>query len=1427
MGSPGSAGIFYKFYFGTFAGFYNCFCYMRYKTLLIIAIASLYCTGIRAQNQKFRFSRFDINQGLSHNYINAIIKDGQGFLWIGSISGLNRYDGYTFRVFKHDSRDTSSISDDYIEQLMEGPENKLWVGTRNGFNVYDPLTGKFDHHIRKYLDEFHIAADTIFNIIKDAEGNFWFLSDTSGLFKFMPSIHKTIHFNYIRGEDSSISTNVVSSICQESGSDYWLIHKNGILEKMSARTGKIVKRSSVLKNTYPGESIDYRLYMDRQNDIWIYATANTAKGVFYYNTQSGIFRHISKADGVAHLNTDIVNGILQDEEGLIWIATDHGGVNLIDKNDFSIGYLLNQEGDNQSISQNSINVIYKDNANIIWIGTFKKGVSYYHREATRFPLYQHHPSDKNSLSYSDENCFVEDSKSNLWIGANGGGLIYFDRTKGIFKQYLHNPADPNSLCNDVIVSLMLDHEQKLWIGTYYGGLDCYDGTRFIHYRHKETDANSIADDRIWSLKEDSRQRFWVGTFEGGLDLYDRKKNIFTHHKTGNNSVHSSYITAIEEDRAGNIWLATSYGLDVIDQETGNFSYYMHDDSKPDSTLSNNNVISIKQDSRGNMWAGTRVGLDLFDPRTNTFRTFRVEDGLPDNLILNILEDNNHNLWLSTPAGISNMIITGDPSSDRFSYRFKNYDESDGLQGKAFNEKAALKTKAGEMIFGGADGFNIFNPTLILPDAGNMPLVLTELQVFNKKVNAGEKQNGHIILSQAIEQAKEIVLKYNENIFSIEFAALNFSAPEKIKYEYKLVGFNNEWLAADNKIRKATYTNLDPGDYTLVVRAANSDGVWSNQQASVAIKILPPFWKTYWAYLIYGIFICSLLYLARHMILQRAGMRFAIEQERKEAQRLHDLDMMKIRFFTNVSHEFRTPLSLILTPLDKLIKYASDLSQKRQFEMIHRNARRLLNLVNQLLDFRKMEGEELKLSPLRGDIVVFIKEISYSFTDLAEKEHIAFSFSSSIDHFYTRFDHDKMERILFNLLSNAFKFTPGNGKVSVELNKTKRGEANIMEIKVCDTGIGMPPEKQERIFERFFQNELPANMLNQGSGIGLSITREFVKLHQGSISVVSKVDQGSCFLVSLPLEELETDIEETQADREEPVLSEPDGYNNNEVSMPSVYGKEKNRSAKKPAILLVEDNEDLRFYLKDNLKQYFNIVEAPNGKIGWQKALAIHPDLIVSDIAMPEMNGIDLCRKLKNDTRTSFIPVILLTALTGEEKQLKGLETGASDYMTKPFNFEILLSKIRNQLTQQETIKRTYQKQVIAEPSEIQVDSPDERFMQHALEFVEKNISNPGLSVKGLSREMFMSRVGLYKKLLALTGKTPVEFIRSIRLKRSAQLLEKSKLTVAEIAYEVGFNNPKYFSKSFKSAFNMLPSAYQEEKRKEQFEEETADPGRLV
>jgi len=1374
---------------------------LKIQLVLFFCLCCMKMLWAQPQNV-YQFAHLDFAQGLSHNQVNCIYKDRKGFMWFGTMSGLNRYDGYVFKTYHHSVKDSATIIDDYISWITEGPHGKLWIQTRMGYNIYDPETEKFDRQTGNYLAKAGLPQGDLYDIIKDGKG-YWFIYRDKGIYYY--EISKTPVA--VKQYAANALQNNISDVKTDSKGNLWILHVDAFIEKVDVAAKKITWQTDVLRQKIGRNSTLYKLYVDGEDDLWIYS-GGVFNGVFQVNIQHNKLSQVAKDEGIPVLNNNIVNGIVNGDKNHLWIATDHGGVNILDKKKMSVEVIVNKAGDDKSLAQNSLTAIYKDDLGLIWMGTYKHGVSYYYEGIVKFPLYKHQESDASSLPYDDVNRFVEDKKGNIWIGTNGGGLIYFDRSNNSFKQFKHNPANNNSLTNDVIVSLCIDHQNILWIGTYYGGLDSYDGKTFKHNRHTDTDSTSLADDRVWEIYEDKNRNLWIGTFEAGLDRYDRNTNTFYHYKpNAPNSVHTGYISSITEDNAGNLWMGTYYGIDVMDKKTGVFTQLLTANTK----LSNDNVITIFNDSRGAIWAGTRDGLSIYNPQSKNFQSFRKEDGLPDNAILNIVEDNAHNLWISTPNGISKVNYKNEGKAG-VSINCVNYDKLDGLQAKEFNENAALKTNAGEIIFGGANGFNLFNPANIKNNTNPPRVILTGLQVFNENVEAGNKINKHVVLTKAIAETNVITLRYDDNIFSLEFAALSYINTEKNKYAYKLEGFNDNWLFTNGSARKVTYTNLDPGEYTFYVKASNNDGVWNEKGIAVKIIVLPPFWQTPAAYALYLLAAAALLYLARRTVIQRAKMRFALEQERKEAQRMHELDMMKIRFLTNVSHEFRTPLSLILAPLDKMMKVSPEPMQKVQYQLIYRNARRLLNLVNQLLDFRKMEVQELKLNTTEGDIAKFIKDISCSFSDIAEKKHIEFSYTAALEKLYTTFDHDKLERILFNLLSNAFKFTTENGMVSVELFATKSTAETLLEIKVRDTGIGIPADKQEKIFERFFQHDIPGTMVNQGSGIGLAITKEFVNLHNGTISVESTEYKGSCFTVLLPVKEIEmaaVEMEEA-ADMQEPVLF---SGTETEEQLAETGERVATSGKKKYTVLLVEDNEDFLFYLKDNLREFYNIAEAVNGKDGWQKALAVHPDIVVSDISMPLMNGIELCKKIKQDQRTTHIPVVLLTALTGEEQQLRSLQTGAADYMTKPFNFEILVSRIKNLLSQQQSLRQTLTRQVEVKATNIEVDSPDEKFVQDALAITEKNISNTDFSVDELSRNLLLSRATVYKRLFVLTGKTPAEFIRAVRLQRAAQLLEKTQMTVAEVAYDTGFNNPKYFSKYFKAQFGMLPSAYQARAKK--------------
>jgi signal transduction histidine kinase/ligand-binding sensor domain-containing protein/DNA-binding response OmpR family regulator len=1353
----------------------------------------------KAANQ---FRRIDNQKGLSNNHVNTIFSDSRGYLWFATISGLNRYDGYSFRVFKNDPADTTSISNNSMHNIFEDHLGFLWFFNDTGqYNIYDPATERFSRDHEIFHKKFSLPHENIIAIKSDAHSRLWIGNSQEGLFVYTPKDDHLHQISGVPGDAESLSGNHITNFSFGPDGKAYVVHISGIVDVIDPTTLKVIERLE--QNIRPSTDIrfhDYRIFVDSDNDVWIYSL-DSGDGLYYLNRAQNKWNYFTPFSGTARISSQIISGLVQDNTGRIWVGTDHGGINIINKKDFSVSVLINVPGDVTSLSGNSITSLHKSREGIIWAGTFKNGVNYYHEHFYQFDHYRSGPFQESEFFSNDVNCFAEDKQGNLWIGTNGGGLVYFNRSNNTFRTYRHQPGNPKSLSNDIIVSMLIDHQDRLWIGTYQGGLNRMDGQNFTDFRHNPSDATSLADDRVWQILQDKRGRIWVGTLGGGLDLFDDRTNGFVHHRASDyNSVSADFILTLYEDSKGNIWIGSTFGVNVLDAETQRFRHYQHQENDPNS-LSNNHVLSMLEDLQGRMWIGTRNGLNLYDKENDKFAVYDEKDGLPDHNIISLQEDSKGNIWIATLNGLSNMVFDKQGKT----MVFHNYDMLEGLQGREFNEHSSLRTSKGELIFGGANGFNIFIPENIHQPKQHYDVILSDFKLFNRSVAIGEQINGSVLLNKTISLTPQITLRNNQNVFSIGFSALNFFHPERTRFRYMLEGFHNEWLETDASNRVATFTNLNPGKYTFKVKAQGSDGTWSDYDTQIQIVVVPPFYATRWAYILYYVLLVALIFLLVFTIQKREKTKFLRRQEKTEYSRMRDLDAMKTRFFTNVSHEFRTPLTLILTPLEKLLKETSDESLRSQLEMIQRNGKRLLSLVNQLLDFRKLEKNKITINPVYTDVVKTVQESFVSFTDLFDSKNISYNFSANTAQYHVSFDPDKMEKIIFNLLSNAVKFTPENGSIELLLKRCVPSQdvapdffANqeYIEIQVRDTGIGIAPERLDKVFERFFQSTENKAVINQGSGIGLAITLEFVKMHNGTIDVESKPGLGSCFTVRMPLQ---TTSAQPESDIQELQLTNPQRQDHKQ--------EESLQKTNKPIVLLVEDNEDLRFYLKENLKSRYKIIEAANGGKGWEMIISHMPHLVVSDIMMPVEDGISLCRRIKKDQRTSHIPVILLTARGSKEQKLEGLEAGAEDYITKPFSYEILELKIRHLVELRLSFQKLFSQKFEIEPGEINITSLDEKFLSKALEITEKNIENTEFSVEKMGRELGVSRGHLYNKLVALTGKTPVEFIRIMRLKRAAQLLGKSQLTVSEIAFRVGFNDPKYFSKYFKDEFGVVPSVY--------------------
>lgn len=1366
------------------------------KTLLLSCLCLFTWLSIATAQDDINFTTLTTKDGLSSNNINAIIKDKFGFMWFATDDGLDRFDGASFKVYRRKPTEPASLQANEILSLHEDKDGNFWVGTSGG-------------------------SLSLYNRKKDAFINF-------------PA----------RPAEGAIRNNVVMSLCSDFKDKLWIGHFDGIniMDKQTQR----------ISDFKPGNSSRFTktctaLFEDSQQRLWI----GTSDGLFLYNRETNsLTPFYYSATDAASITSNHVLSITEDKNGAIWVGTNNGlnmlarnsnafnrfkhiegnpqtpnsnfiysiavddanklwigtskGLNILDiKTKTVTGYNYDSRNTN-GLSSNSIHWIYLAKEGICWLGTFLGGISKYDKNLNLFNLVQSNPFDRLGLNASIVTSFAEAKDGKVFVGTDGGGLSLFDPKTKLFQQINIRSRRPESKGLSIMTLTMLRNDQ-LMIGTFDDGYFIYDHSSGKYEQFLPgSKTGEVSANQIYCIKEDSKGNKWVGTNGNGIFvLGNNNETVFrlTPRPTlpaDLNLPINAYIRDIMEASNGNIWIAThGGGVASYDPSSRKFKIYTTENSK----IPNDKVLTLLEDKQGNIWAGTfGGGLGMFNRKTNEFISYSEKDGLNNNNIYKIIEDSNGLLWISTNKGLS--------SFNTRTQKFDNYNYHNGIQHNIFILGSGLRLKNGDLYFGGQEGFNYFHPASLKKNTVVPPVIFTDLKISNRSVVPSE--NGPI--AENIITANEINLDHKQN-FALSFVGLNYTAPEQNQYEYKLDGFDKDWTNIGN-VSTVSYTNISPGTYVFRVRASNNNGVWNTQGTSIKIYVHPPFWRTIYAYILYALIVVGGLIYLRHRGIEKIRRKFILEQEtfraeqeRKEAERVHELDQLKLKFLTNLSHEFRTPISLILGPVESLIEQEKSNPLRLQLNMIKRNGKRLLNLVNQLLDFRKMEEQELKLQPKEGELISFLKDVFDSFLDLSERKKINFSFSSNVEKFYTVFDADKTERILFNLLSNAFKFTLEGGEIRFEIEKQDVDDntgSTLISMKVHDTGIGIPYDKQEIIFERFFQNSTAASILNQGTGIGLSITKEFVRMHGGTISVESEPEKGSTFIIRIPYTELRVPGQSETQKQLLPVDSVSEIVEPEEELMEEVIAKE---TSTLPSILLVEDNDDFRFYLKENLRLEYKVIEATNGLEGWQKALSVHPSLIVSDISMPHMDGIQLCKKIKADKRTSHIPVILLTALTEEKNQIAGLKTGASDYITKPFNFEVLNAKIKNLLVLNDTLKNTYSKRVEVLTPKAEVESSSDKLIQKIVLYIEDNLTDTQLSVETLSKHVGMSRSTLYSKLLELTGQTPVEFIRSVKLDKAAHLLETSELTIAEIAYSVGFSTPNYFAKSFKAKFNLLPSEY--------------------
>lgn len=1399
------------------------FNHSKYPVLWLILFPLL----IYGQNGKegYRFEKLPPEIGFFNTGVTDILEDHKGFLWMATWSGLAKYDGYSVKMYRQQPGNSIGLKSNKVTTIFEDSKNNLWVGTNyTGFYRYNRELDTFEQFCRDPKNMNSLSNDNVRAILEDKEGIFW-IGTERGLNRFNPETGQFIHYRNDPDDSRSLSHDFVYSIAQTPDGSIWVGTEVG-LNRLVQNDGTEyfihydLATEDHLEELAINNNFIFKIIPSRFDPyiLWICTSSGLKKVRFDSNVSTSIeyqnFAHDpARPMGLAH---PFIADVLEANANQVWVAT-YDGLNLLDFETEESLHFTAKKNDPFSLSNNVVMSLSKDRTGNLWIG-MDKGICKLNLNTKAFQIIRPYTTDQtNSIT-----CLVAASQqAGIWAGSRGGGLIFVPTDdQGNLTSHTQNYYFADSKLPELsgfIMDLVLDRTGSLWIAT--------DGAGVIRVLEKDIplqsgpikkyqqfdNANQLSDDYVMSLLESASGDIWMGNWDKGLDRFDLNTGLIHHYfVTGDLSVNLQEFPIVHlmetvEKEQSYLWLGTRGGgifklkFDPEDNKLQLVKHF-HSENNEEGNLSNNSINAFLIDRRNRLWVGTDSGLNLLDRKTGKFTSFFEQDGLANGIIQSILEDEEGNIWVSTQLGISCLHF------ENTSLNVRNFDAFDGLQDNFFNDDAAASNAIGELIFGGVNGLSVFRPEEIRIDTIAPKIAITDFRLFNRSVPIGKMENGRTVLFKNISETASLVLSHRDNVVSFEFTGLHFGEPKKLRYAYQLEGLDPDWVYNDATQRIAHYTNLPYESFTFKVKAANGDGIWS-EPVELHITVQPPFWRTGWAYACYALLVMGLIYVGLRITKLRAEFRHSLELERVEREKLEEVNQLKLQFFTNISHELRTPLTLIISPLEQLLQNPKDRKMYKLFTRMHYNANRLLTMINQLLDIRKSEAGLLKLHVAEGDLAEFGKEISASFKNLAKQRGIQLTFSSEPEKIMAWFDHDQLEKVLYNLLSNAFKFTKDGGKIKVSIR-----QPGPVEITVTDTGVGIPAKQLESIFERFYQVEESKDWTRKsGTGIGLSLAKMIVEQHHGKIEVESQVEKGTSFRIILqsgkahfsdaellPVEEilhgasafaLPESPEELPVQLEEAALYLPnDGH-------------------QKPLILLVEDNADIRAYLRENLGGDYRISEASDGQEGLEKALIEPPALIVADIAMPRMDGIEMCAKIKSNIETSHVPVILLTARTSLVFKVDGLETGADDYITKPFHMRLLAARIRNLINSRKALHEHFSKTIDLNPSALAINSLDEQLLAQIKIVVERHIDDSDFSVEQFASKLNMSRMQLYRKLKSLTGKSPNQIIRSFRLKRAAQLLENGQFNVSDVTYMVGYNDLKSFREQFKKEFGVSPSRY--------------------
>lgn len=1354
----------------------------------IIMILFLAFSPLNAQfapsNYIFRYSS---EQALSSNIIYSILQDNKGLIWIATEDGLNKFDGKNFTHFSVNSG-RYSLSHNRTQTMLLAPDGNIWAGTSDGLNIYDYKADSIIQ-VNDTTKPMQLVYDDITYLTLNNSGSkVWIGTYGNGVNYYDWQLNKfgVLKLPVLKNVDDPKQ---VMTLLEDDNRRLWIGTQDNGLYRYSPDDNKLEHYQLSINGRFIRS-----IFQDSFRRIWI----GTSKGCFVYNETTNLLESVSYPEA---LNNSSIGSIVEDKNGKIWIGTEYQLFNFSVRS-FSLTEKFQYAGIYHGESVNrlscpSINSIFVDRDNNVWIGTQWGGVNMLNGTPNKFVLHKHDSDNPYSLPNSPVNAICSIDTNTLIVatmGSNKTGICSFNITTGNVKPL---PVD-KKLRGYVYQTVILDSDNNLWVGTYNKGLLRMDkeGNNYMQFLSDINNEKTLHSNDVRTIFESKKGDIWLGT-NGGLARINKKTNAIS--RVELNKTRTIGVRAICEDNTGKLWIGT-YG-------SGVFTYtpatgVVVENALPLSPQVVTDLLVLKNTI---YVASLGEGLKSYELTGELLKHYTTTNGLSSNYLSSLNSDNSGKIWIGSGKGISHL----DPLTNEIVY----FGSGDGIQGREFSERATLQLPNGQLVFAGFSGINIFNPLNVTKNDKCPMVVFTKLLVFNELTTPSEDKKKYSPIKDNISMADRITLKHNQSVFTIEFMGINYNANSKLQYAYFLEGSDKKWNYIGNQ-NNVTFRNLPAGHYQFNVKASSPDAVWDDScMASIQIEVLPPIWASFWAYLIYSILSVIIIYYIWYFAKTRIQTANNLKIERAKREKDEELHQEKLQFFTNISHEFRTPLTLIIGPLEKMHEIETEVEKMSSIKLMIRNANRLLNMVNQLLDFRKAERGQMKLKVQEADILPLLHEIIQSFDELARQKNIDLSIDCPFEMLNVWFDSEFINKSLFNLLSNAFKFTPENGHIvlKIEVQYDTLGHKETV-ITLTDDGKGILAKDIHSIFDRFYQGEVQS-AVQQGSGIGLHLVKSLIELHHGVIDVESTPGVSTCFRIILP-------NEESAYLKEEKIYTGKDSFNSEIYDKELLVSNSDNADVQKTKksglknqkqLLVVENNADIRTYIKNILGSAYEISEAENGKIGLEMALIHEYDLIISDIMMPEMDGIELCKQLKSSIETSHVPIILLTAKSGIDNRIEGLNTGADSYITKPFHPQHLTVRVGKLIELREKMKERFSKKIslneIQKTADSNIESPGEQFLQKAIKIILDKMMDTNFNGDALAVELCISRMGLHRKVKALTGQSTGEFIRNIRLKKAAELLRAQGLNVSEVCYDVGFSSPSYFTTCFTEVYKMTPTEY--------------------